>query len=396
MIKQLLQLSNQIKAQPLPHYKRFLYSKIDFDERLIGIIGSRGAGKTTILLQYLKNETDNKETLYIIADHPVVAQKGLFVIADDFQKLGGEILIIDEIHKLKGFETELKLIYDSFFNLQVIFTGSSAVAIDNAKADLSRRAVIYRLPVLSFREYLELETGHSLEAYTLEEIVTVHTTLAPKVIGKLKPLAYLSKYLKSGAYPFYKNGKESYLQKLLTASMQVLETDLPAIYNIEYDKINALKKMMVMLCQSEPFDINISKLCGAVELNQRTLYKYLGILQAAGLIRIIGAKSNGVSIISKPEKLYLDNTNLFSVFCESPKEGTKRETFFASQLSYQHTLSYPKQGDFMIDETYTFEIGGAGKGNKQIKGIPKSFVVADNIEIGAFDTIPLWLLGFMY
>jgi predicted AAA+ superfamily ATPase len=396
MIKQLLQLSNQIKAQPLPHYKRFLYNKIDFDERLIGIIGSRGAGKTTILLQYLKNETDNKETLYIIADHPVVAQKGLFVIADDFQKLGGEILIIDEIHKLKGFETELKLIYDSFFNLQVIFTGSSAVAIDNAKADLSRRAVIYRLPVLSFREYLELETGHSLEAYTLEEIVTVHTTLAPKVIGKLKPLAYLSKYLKSGAYPFYKNGKESYLQKLLTASMQVLETDLPAIYNIEYDKINALKKMMVMLCQSEPFDINISKLCGAVELNQRTLYKYLGILQAAGLIRIIGAKSNGVSIISKPEKLYLDNTNLFSVFCESPKEGTVRETFFASQLSYQHTLSYPKQGDFMIDETYTFEIGGAGKGNKQIKGIPKSFVVADNIEIGAFDTIPLWLLGFMY
>jgi predicted AAA+ superfamily ATPase len=396
MIKQLLQLSNQIKVQALPEYKRFLYNKIDFDERLIGIIGSRGAGKTTILLQYLKNETDNKETLYIIADHPVVAQKGLFAIADDFQKLGGEILIIDEIHKLKGFETDLKLIYDSFFNLQVVFTGSSAVAIDNAKADLSRRAVIYRLPVLSFREYLELETGHSLEAYTLEEIVTAHTTLAPKVIGKLKPLAYLSKYLKSGAYPFYKNGKESYLQKLLSASMQVLETDLPAIYNIEYDKINALKKMMVMLCQSEPFDINISKLCGAVELNQRTLYKYLGILQAAGLIRIIGAKSNGVSIISKPEKLYLDNTNLFSVFCESPKEGTKRETFFASQLSYQYTLSYPKQGDFMIDETYTFEIGGASKGNKQIKGVPKSFVVADNIEIGAFDTIPLWLFGFLY
>jgi len=395
MIKQLLQLSNQIKVQPLPEYKRFLYNKIDFDERLIGIIGSRGAGKTTILLQYLKNETDNKETLYIIADHPVVAQKGLFAIADDFQKLGGEILIIDEIHKLKGFETDLKLIYDSFFNLQVVFTGSSAVAIDNAKADLSRRAVIYRLPVLSFREYLELETGHSLEAYTLEEIVTAHTTLAPKVIGKLKPLAYLSKYLKSGAYPFYKNGKESYLQKLLSASMQVLETDLPAIYNIEYDKINALKKMMVMLCQSEPFDINISKLCGAVELNQRTLYKYLGILQAAGLIRIIGAKSNGVSIISKPEKLYLDNTNLFSVFCESPKKGTVRETFFASQLSYQHTLSYPKQGDFMIDETYTFEIGGASKSNKQIKGVSKSFVVADNIEIGAFDTIPLWLFGFL-
>ena len=178
--------------------------------------------------------------------------------------------------------------------------------------------------------------------------------------------------------------------------MQVLETDLPAIYSIDYDKINALKKMMVMLCQSEPFDVNISKLCGAVELNQRTLYKYLGILQAAGLIRILGAKSNGVSIISKPEKLYLDNTNLFSVFCDRPKEGTVRETFFASMLSYEHTLNYPKNGDFIIDEQVTFEIGGAGKSNKQIKNVKDAYVVADNLEIGSFNTIPLWVFGFLY
>jgi len=396
MMQQLLQLSNQIKTQPIPDYKRFLYAEINFSERLIGIIGSRGAGKTTLLLQYLKYKTENKETLYIIADHPAVVQKGLFAIADDFQKLGGEVLIIDEIHKLKGFETDLKLIYDSFFNLQVIFTGSSAVAIDNAKADLSRRAVIYKLPILSFREYLELETGEMLKAYTLDEILQSHTSIATHIVSKLKPLAHLPQYLKSGAYPFYKNGKESYIQKLLSASMQVLETDLPAIYNIEYDKINALKKMMVMLCQSEPFDINISKLCGAVELNQRTLYKYLGILQAGGLIRILGAKSNGVSIISKPEKLYLDNTNLFSVFCESPKEGTVRETFFASQVSFKHSLNYPKQGDFIVDEKYVFEIGGAGKNNKQIKNIPKGYVVADNVEVGAFNTVPLWLFGFLY
>ncbi len=396
MIQQLLQLSNQIKTQPVPEYKRFLYAEIDFLERLIGIIGSRGAGKTTLLLQYLKYETENRETLYIIADHPAVVQKGLFAIADDFQKLGGEVLIIDEIHKLKGFETDLKLIYDSFFNLQVIFTGSSAVAIDNAKADLSRRAVIYRLPILSFREYLELETGETLASYTLDEILTSHVSIATNIVSRLKPLAHLPYYLKSGAYPFYRNGKESYIQKLLSASMQVLETDLPAIYSIEYDKINALKKMMVMLCQSEPFDINISKLCGAVELNQRTLYKYLGILQAGGLIRILGAKSNGVSIISKPEKLYLDNTNLFSVFCESPKEGTIRETFFASQVSYKHSLNYPKQGDFIVDEKYVFEIGGAGKNNKQIKDVPESYVVADNVEVGAFKTVPLWLFGFLY
>lgn len=344
MIQQLLQLSNQIKAQQVPKYKRFLYGQIDFGERLIGVIGARGAGKTTLLLQYLKYELQEQETLYIIADHPVVAQRGLFSIADDFQKLGGKVLIVDEIHKLKSFEIDLKLIYDSFFDLQVIFTGSSAVAIDNSKADLSRRAMIYRLPVLSFREYLELETGKKFDAYRLDEILTGHTHIASVIVSDLKPLKYLSQYLKSGAYPFYRNGEGSYLQKLLNASMQVLETDLPAIYNINYDKINALKKMMVMLCQSEPYDINISKLCGAVELNQRTLYKYLGILHAAGLIRILGAKSNGVSIISKPEKLYLDNTNLFPVFCESPKEGTVRETFFASQLSYGYTLNYPKNG----------------------------------------------------
>ena len=396
MMQQLLRLSNQIQAQQVPEYKRFLYHQIDFNERLIGIIGARGAGKTTLLLQYLKYEMNARDTLYIIADHPVVVQKGLFAIADDFQKLGGKVLIVDEIHKLKNFETDLKLIYDSFFDLQVLFTGSSAVAIDNSKADLSRRAVIYRLPVLSFREYLELETGQKMEAYTLKELLMEHTHIASDIVSKQKPLKYFPSYLKRGAYPFYRNGQESYLQKLLNTSMQVLDTDLPAIYNIEYDKINALKKMMVMLCQSEPFDINISKLCGAVELNQRTLYKYLGILQAAGLIRILGAKSNGVSIISKPEKLYLDNTNLFSVFCESSKEGTVRETFFASQVSYKHTLNYPKQGDFIVDEKYVFEIGGAGKSNIQIKKAAQGYVVADNIEIGAFDTVPLWLFGFLY
>ncbi|WP_373034232.1 AAA family ATPase [Sulfurovum sp.] len=396
MIEQLLTLSNQIKSQKVPEYKRFLYNVIDFNERLIGLIGSRGVGKTTILLQYLREEVFDKETLYLIADHPVVAQQGLFSIADDFQKLGGKVLIIDEIHKIKAFEIDLKLIYDSFFDLQVIFTGSSAVAIDNAKADLSRRAVLYKLPVLSFREYLELETGEELVSYPLDEIISNHSMLAVTILSKVKPLAYFKAYLKSGAYPYYRDGKESYVQKLLCASMQVLETDLPAIYAIEYDKINALKKMMIMLCQSEPFDINISKLCGAVELNQRTLYKYLGILQAAGLIRIIGARSSGVSIISKPEKLYLDNTNLFSIFCDSPKEGTTRETFFASTISYNHTINYPKNGDFIVNDKYTFEVGGAGKSNKQIKNIEHSYIVADDLEVGAFNKIPLWLFGFLY
>jgi predicted AAA+ superfamily ATPase len=396
MIEQLQLLSNQILAQNIPEYKRFLFDKINFSERLIGVLGSRGVGKTTLLLQYLHTVFKVKKTLYIMADHPVVAQLGLFTIADEFQKKGGEVLIIDEIHKIKNFETDLKLIYDSFFSLNVVFTGSNAVAIDNAKADLSRRAVIHRLPVLSFREFLELETNEKFEPLSLSEILQNHTSNAIEILSKVKPFAFFEEYLKSGAYPFYKSSQNSYIQKLLSASMQILETDLPMIYTIDHDKINSLKKMMIMLCQSEPYDINISKLCGAVELNQRTLYKYLGILQAAGLIRILGAKSSGVSIISKPEKLYLDNTNLFSIFCNNPKTGTLRETFFASSVSYEHSINYPKSGDFILDDKYTFEIGGRDKNFKQLKDVKQGYVVADDIEIGVDNKIPLWLFGFLY
>ncbi|MEA3523859.1 MAG: AAA family ATPase [Campylobacterota bacterium] len=396
MTEKLQLLSNQILAQKVPEYKRFLFDKIDFNERLIGILGSRGVGKTTILLQYLHTVFKEKKTLYIMADHPLVVELGLFTIADEFQKKGGEVLIIDEIHKIKNFETDLKLIYDSFFSLNVVFTGSNAVAIDNAKADLSRRAVIHRLPVLSFREFLELETSEKFEPIALNDILQNHTSHAVDILSKVKPFAYFEEYLKSGAYPFYTSSKNSYIQKLLSASMQILETDLPMIYTIEHDKINSLKKMMIMLCQSEPYDINISKLCGAVELNQRTLYKYLGILQAAGLIRILGAKSSGVSIISKPEKLYLDNTNLFSIFCDSPKIGTIRETFFASSVSHEHSINYPKSGDFILDEKYTFEVGGKDKSFKQLKDVKEGYVVSDSIEIGDDNKIPLWLFGFLY
>ena len=397
MLTTLLTFSNQIKSQRIPVYKRFIYTQIDFNERLIGLMGARGTGKTTLLLQYLKEQTHANETLYLIGDHPLVASEGLFAIADAFQKIGGKVLVVDEIHKIKDFEIALKLIYDSFFELQVIFTGSSAVALDHAKADLSRRAMLYTLPVLSFREYIELETNESFANYTLSDIVENHTQIAIEILSRVKPLAYFDGYIKEGAYPFYKDGKGSYIPKLLTATMQVLSTDLPSIYAIEHDKINSLKKMLIMLCQSEPYDINISKLCGAVELNQKTLYKYMGILQSAGLIRILGAKSSGISIISKPEKLYLDNTNLFGILCDTPKEGTLRETFFASALSYTHTLSYPKNGgDFMVDETYTFEVGGRSKTKKQIKEIEKSFVVSADIEIGTGNKIPLWLFGFLY
>lgn len=396
MIEPLLHLSAQIQSQSLPDYQRFLQSQIDYNQRLVGIMGARGAGKTTLLLQHLRAAKLGGKALYIIADHPLVGQLGLFAIADAFQKAGGQLLIIDEIHKSKNFEIELKLIYDSFFDLKVIFTGSSAAAINHAKADLSRRAMIYHLPVLSFREFMELETGQQFDVIPLATILEHHGQKALEIVSQIKPLAYLPAYMDHGAYPFYKEAGKTYLPRLLSASMQVIETDIPALYPLDYDKVNALKKLMVMLCQSEPFDLNISKLCGAVELNQKTLYKYLGLLQAAGLLRILGAKASGISIISKPEKLYLDNTNLFSVFCGESKAGTRRETFFASMLAYQHTLNYPKGGDFMVDERYIFELGGRSKSKKQIKDLDDAWVVADDLEFGFGRKIPLWLFGFLY
>lgn len=396
MIESLQLLSNRIIAQAIPTYKRFLYHHIDFEERLIGIVGARGVGKTTLLLQYIQEQSKNIKSLYIMADHPLVDYLGLFTIADEFQKQGGQVLIIDEIHKIKDFEIALKLIHDSFFSLHVIFTGSNAVALEHAKADLSRRAVVYHLPVMSFREYIEIETGEHFEALSLSDLAENHVSCAVNIVKRIKPLSYFQNYIIKGAYPFYQTSGKTYTQKLLQSSMQVLETDLPMIHGIDYDKINAFKKMLFMLAQSEPYDINISKLCGAVQLNQRTLYKYLGILQSAGLIRLLGAKSHGVSIISKPEKLYLDNTNLFFMLSIAPKKGTLRETFFASSVAYHHGLQYPKSGDFMVDDQFVFEIGGKDKSFEQIKGLNNAYVVSDDIEIGVNKKIPLWLFGFLY
>ena len=197
MITSLLILSNQIKNQKLPAYKRFLYNKIDFNDRLLGIIGARGAGKTTLLLQYLKEETRAEETLYIIADHPIVLEHGLFNIADEFQRVGGKLLIIDEIHKVKDFEIALKLIYDTFNELTVFFTGSSAVTLNNAKADLSRRAILYRLPVLSFREYLELESDQVFSSYSLAQLTQDHVTIASDILENIKPFMYFSSWFSS-------------------------------------------------------------------------------------------------------------------------------------------------------------------------------------------------------
>ena len=400
MIEQLIKYSTIKLSQELPEYKRFLFDTIDFNAKLIGLIGSRGAGKTTLVLQYLQTLKQNKklsgdEYLYVSCDHPLMASKTLFEIAEDFSAYGGKVLIIDEIHKKENFCVELKNIYD-FFDIQVIFTGSSAISLEQCQSDLSRRALVYRLPVLSLREYIELHSDERFSSYTLDDILHNHLDISSHILSKIKPLKYYKEYLKSGAYPFVLEGSSSYHQRLVEIVNETLTFDLATIYKVPLANIVSLKKLLEVICRSKPYEINYESISKHIGISKNTLKQYLVYLNEANLINSIGGISRGNSYIEKPSKIYLHNTNLFEILCANTEVGTIRETFFASQLQYEHTLHYPKSGDFTIDEKYFVEIGGKNKGFEQIKDIQNSFVVADDIEVGFKNKIPLYLFGFLY
>jgi predicted AAA+ superfamily ATPase len=377
-------------------FKRYMHKSLDMHDKLIGILGSRGTGKTTFILQYLKESPlPFEKKLYISADHFYVVNHSLYEIAEEFSMYGGELLCIDEIHKYPNFASELKSIYDTF-DLRVIFSGSSALELENAKVDLSRRAVLHRINGMSFREFLEYETGEKFASFTLNKLLNSHVEIALDITSKIKPFEYFSKYLEYGYYPFYKQNKNLYSQKLSEVVNVVLESDLPLIFNIETKNIFKLKKLLALLCQSKPYELNISKLATKIEINRVTLYNYLHYLEVGGLTKMIKQVSKGDAILTKPEKLYLNNTNLSFAYCQTSEKGTLREQFFVNQLSQGYSIDYSKIGDFLVDEKYIFEIGGKNKSFQQIKDIPKSYVVSDDIEIGFENRIPLWMFGMLY
>lgn len=395
MIEQLIKYSTAKLAQTLPSYRRFLFDKIDFNAKLIGIIGARGTGKTTLALQYLKQLTMPRDQfLYISCDHPLIASKTLLEIAEEFSQYGGKVLVIDEIHKKENFCIELKNIYD-FIDIQIIFTGSSAIHLENCQSDLSRRALIYRLPELSLREFIELKTEHRFDAVSLDDILNHHLDISSDILQKIRPLQHYNHYLKSGAYPIFLEGEESYLQRLVEIINETLTSDIATIYNVPMSNITSLHKLLEVICRSSPYEINYEKISTVTGISKNTLKQYLHYLEQASLLRTIGGMARGNTYIAKPDKIYLHNTNLMSVLCNSSTVGTLRETFFASQVKYNHTLHYPKQGDFQVDEKWFFEVGGANKTFKQIKDLEHSFLVKDKIESGYKNSIPLWLFGFL-
>jgi len=377
-------------------YKRYFYKKINLNDKLIGIIGARGVGKTTFLLQFLKeNQLPISKKLYVSADSIEFSDISLFEFAKHFESVGGEILVIDEIHKYKDFEKHLKQIYD-FLNIKVLFSGSSAIRLEHSKTDLSRRATIYKVNGMSYREFLELKLGVSLKSYSLKEILENHTDISYEILKTLKPLQHWKEYLQKGFYPFYFENPETYYIKLEQIINTVIETDLPFVFKIEVENLIKLKKLVKLICVSEPYEINLSKLAQKIEINRATLYKYIDYLHRGDILFILKSTQKGDSIFTKPEKIYMNNTNLNYCYCENPKIGTIRETFMVSMLRENHKIEYPKKGDIRVDGEYTFEVGGKNKKQTQIKGMKNSFLVIDNIEVGTRNRIPLWLFGFLY
>jgi predicted AAA+ superfamily ATPase len=395
MIPILNKLSKQFLSQKTHIFKRSLYEEIDFNGKIIGIIGGRGSGKTTLLHQYAKSsKIKPSKILYISCDHPAMVNQKLYEIADEFYSFGGKLLILDEIHKIKDFASNLKAMYD-FTDLQVLFSGSSAMQIEHESIDLSRRALIYNMPPLSFREFLNLSNIENFDKVSLNDILSNHEDITVDITSRIKPLEHFSDYLTYGAYPFFKEGIRSYDNRLLEIVNTTIDSDLSMIFNINSDKLEILKKVLYMLCTTSPLEINKLKLSSATRISWATLSKYLDYMQKGSLVHIVRG-SKGFNSLKKQNKLLLNNPNLFQILCANPDIGSLRESFFVSQLKQHHQVHYYDKGDFLVDEKVVIEIGGKSKDKKQIKNETNAYLAIDDIEFGMGNKIPLWLFGFLY
>ena len=371
-------------------FKRYLYKNVSWDSRMVGIIGARGVGKTTMILQHIKEKLDSKKALYVSADDMYFSENRLFDLANDFYKNAGEYLFIDEIHKYIEWSRELKNIYDSFPTLKVVFTGSSVLDILKGSADLSRRAIIYKLQGLSFREYLKFFHNYETEVYSLEQIINNEV----KLENIQHPLPLFNDYLKRGYYPF---GIENEMNlRLGQIIVQTLESDIPQYANLNVGTSRKLKRLLSIIAESVPFKPNFSKISKMISVSRNSLDDYFSYMEKAGLVGQLRNETSGIRGLGKIDKVYLDNTNIiFNLVGDKSNVGNLRETFFFNQMRVKNEVISSKKADFVIDN-YTFEIGGKNKRQNQIEKDGKSFVVKDDIEYGYLNVIPLWAFGLNY
>ncbi|MGJ1238696.1 ATP-binding protein [Sphingobacterium siyangense] len=392
------QFKRRIRFVDMNFVRNIMY-EINWSARLIGIKGARGIGKTTLLLQYIKLNLFDRldEVLYVSLDAVWFNNKSLLDLVYEFDQKGGKYLFLDEVHKYEGWAQILKNIYDDYPEMKIIFTGSSLLEILNARADLSRRAVVYKMQGFSFREFLSLETKTTFPIFSLDQILEEHSKVDYKINAIVKPFQHFEKYLKYGYYPYYREQLDLYEMRVMEVINMILEIELPLLRNVDIAYVTKIKQLLVIIAESVPFVPNISKLSEKIGISRTTLLSYLYYLDEISLTHNLYKVGEGISQLQKPSKIFLDNTNLSFLFAhENVNPGNLRETFFVNQLAFQHQVNYAEQGDFIVDEKYTFEVGGRDKSNKQIKGINNAYIAADDIEFGHQNKVPLWLFGFLY
>ncbi|MBC6112329.1 ATP-binding protein [Pedobacter fastidiosus] len=391
--------SNLIVQQQAMDIIRPLAKAIDWNDRLISILGARGTGKTTLILQHIKaNYGLNSEALYITMDDIYFTDNLLSDFAQEFRQNGGKALFIDEVHKYPSWAKEIKNIYDFYKDLKIVFTGSSIINISRQNTDLSRRAVQYELTGLSYREFLSFTGIANLQAIVLEDLLKHHVEIAHDLISKFKPLQYFNDYLKNGYYPFFLENINTYHLKLEKVVRLIIEEDLQFIAGFNPHHSRKIYQLLYILSTNVPFKPNISNLSEKTGISRNMIVEYLYYLNNAKLINSLSAAGKSISTLQKPDKIFLENTNLsFALSPNNTDKGSLREAFFMNQLKNTgHEVSLPLKGDFLVDDKFTFEIGGKGKSAKQLTGIENSFTAVDDMEAGVGNKIPLWMFGLLY
>lgn len=402
-LQRLIELQTEL-AEKLPYTKkRYLFSQIDWTQKGLAITGARGVGKTTLLLQHYKEVYDDpKKCLYVVGDDIDVVTLKLVEIADTFYKSGGKCLIIDEVHKYPNWSQELKNIYDRYPDLQLIVSGSSTLEINKGKYDLSRRVVSYHLHGLSFREFISFQVNKEFEATPLKDLIKNHVELSAKIkkeLGNNRILDLFGKYLTYGYFPYYKEGTDTFNSKLVNSLNKVLYEDIPVSFGLKASSVPSLQKLVALVAGLRPFMVDITRIASSVGISREYVSLYIDHLEKAGVLLGLRSVLYGHASVRKPEKLYINNTNLYlainNVEVGQENIGMLREIFVANQLISTHKVTSPGESDFRVDD-FIFEVGGKSKLNKLGNYAEGTHFLIDDIETGNDNVIPLYLLGFLY